>query len=217
MAMQHASAIPNYYMASSTTNPNSAMTPNPTDPTDHSATTSPNPSTTTTPNLNNPTYQSVTTSATTSATTPAVTSNPNPSTPKTAIPETIMTVTDNNRKPKKARKKKAKKSKAQQLVEAQERAEIEDSEDDSRGRGRLSWATGNIEQFLLGFMPQYQGEIVGNQKRAPAFYNEVVRSMFTIHGWSILFALLVERGVALEPARRELSCLIMFPKKTETN
>lgn len=123
----------------------------------------------------------------------------------TASVATITTVMQNNKAKKKASKKKGKKSEAQRVVEAQEVAENEEEEeeDESRGRGRVPWATGIIEQFLLGFMSQYQSEIVGDQKRAPAFYNEVVRLLFTVHGWGVFFHMLVERGIKLEPARRE--------------
>lgn len=146
-----------------------------------------------TPETANPTPSSITPTAAAASSSPA-----------TASAGAIMTVTHTNGKAKKrGSKKKAKKSEAQRVVEAQELAENSEEEDGSRGRGRVSWATGIIEQFLLGFMPQYQSEVVGDQKRAPAFYNEIVRSLFTIHGWGVLFLMLVERGVKLEPARRE--------------
>lgn len=134
-----------------------------------------------------------TTDATTPSTEPA---------PSMNIPTPISTVTHNN-KPKKNKKKK--KSQAKHLVEEQaekERAANSESEEE-RGRGRKPWATKDVEQFLLDYMPQYQTEIVSYQRKAPAFYNTVLKELFMTHGWSMFFAFLIERGIVLQPARGE--------------
>lgn len=139
-----------------------------------------------------------------------------PSSETATAPALTSSVTHNNTSTNKPKKKKKKKiSQAKRLAEEQaekERGTNSDSEEETRGRGRVPWATGQLEQFMLDYMPQYQTEIVSSQKKAPPFYNTVLKELFLTHGWGMFFVWLVEHGVVLSPTRSKYPFRVCRPR-----